>query len=100
MFRGTIKPSGETEQLKFGSIASRPSVRDFTTGELQMSDDPSKKQNDPTQGGGQTGQQQQGQQSGQQRNTDDGSQKRPSQGGTDAEQDQEKQDQGGQRRAS
>jgi hypothetical protein len=29
MFRGTIKPSGQTEQLRFGRIASRPSVRDF-----------------------------------------------------------------------
>jgi hypothetical protein len=61
-----------------------------------MTDDPNKRQNDPTQSG-----QQQGQQSGQQqKNTDDISQKRPSQGGTDAEQDREKQDQGGQRRAS
>ena len=29
MFRGTIKPSGEREQLKSGRIVSRPSVRDF-----------------------------------------------------------------------
>lgn len=64
-----------------------------------MTDDPNKRQNDPTQIGEQSGEQQ-GQQSGQQRNTDDISQKRPSQGGTDAEQDREKQDQGEQRRAS
>jgi hypothetical protein len=64
-----------------------------------MTDDPNKRQNDPTQIGGQSGEQQR-QQSGQQRNTDDSSQKRPSQGGTDAEQDGEKQDQGEQRRAS
>lgn len=64
-----------------------------------MTDDPNKRQNDPTQIGGQSGEQQR-QQSGQQRNTDDSSQKRPSQGGTDSEQDGEKQDQGEQRRAS
>lgn len=64
-----------------------------------MTDDPNKRQNDPTQIGGQSGEQQR-QQSGQQLNTDDSSQKRPSQGGTDAEQDGEKQDQGEQRRAS
>jgi hypothetical protein len=65
-----------------------------------MTDDPNKKQNDPTQSDQRSGQQQQGQQSGQQqRNTDDSSQKRPSQGGPDAEQDREKQGEGGQRRA-
>ncbi|PYS64024.1 MAG: hypothetical protein DMF76_05780 [Acidobacteria bacterium] len=65
-----------------------------------MTDDPNKKQNDPTQSGERSGQQQRQQSGQQQGNTDDISQKRPSQGGTDAEQDREKQDQGGQRRAS
>ena len=67
-----------------------------------MTDDPNKRQNDPTQSAGESGHQQQGQESGQQqqRNKDDSSRKRPSQGGTDAEQDREKQDLGGQRRAS
>jgi hypothetical protein len=66
-----------------------------------MTEDPTKKQDDPIQSGGQSGQQQQGQVSGQQqRNTDDSAQKRPSQGEADTEQDGENQDQGGQRRAS
>ncbi|MFZ0806018.1 MAG: hypothetical protein WAN03_07535 [Candidatus Sulfotelmatobacter sp.] len=61
-----------------------------------MTDDPNKKQNDPTHSG-QSGQHP-GQQSGQQqRNPDD---KRPSQGGTDKDKDRDQKEQGGQRRAS
>ncbi len=61
-----------------------------------MTEDPNKRQNDPTQSGGQNNPQQ-GQKPG---HSDDSSQKRPSQGGTDAERDRDKQEQGGQRRAS
>lgn len=81
---------------KFDAVSGGPCLK-ILKGVLTMTDDPNKRQNDPSQSGGQREQQQQ---SRRQQGTDDSSQKRPAQGDNELEQDQEEQDQGEQRRAS
>lgn len=82
---------------KFDAVSGGPCLK-ILKGVLTMTDDPNKRQNDPSQSGGQREQQQQSRR--QQQGTDDSSQKRPAQGDNELQQDQEEQDQGEQRRAS